>query len=257
MEIESDGQGSWDRGGATAVATRIDARRPDPDPPAHRSLVVLHQPAGSAAEAIRALYYSLRHALGGAPLGLLGVCSASRGEGRTTVAANLALMAARETGQPTGLIDGDLRAPRLSRLFGYDGEIGLSDVLANRTDLEAVVQEHRSSGVSIIPGGRPEPEPARRVTSPRFQRFLAQVRHDYDEAIIDLPPLACVDSRLLARQCSGIILVIRSGWTDAALARDVLATADGAKVLGAVLNDVPEREAPVLRAARRALPGAR
>lgn len=257
MEIDVNGQGSWDRNGATAVAQRIDARRPEPDPPAHPSLVVLHSPAGSAAESIRALYYSLRHAIGGAPLGLLGVCSASRGEGRSTVAANLALMAARETGQPTALIDGDLRAPKLAQLFGFDGETGLSDVLANRTDLEAIVQEHRSSGVSIIPGGRPEPEPARRVTSPRFVRFLAQIRHDYDEAIIDLPPLACVDSRLVARQCSGIILVIRSGRTDAALARDVLATAEGAKVLGAVLNDVPEREAPVLRAARKALPGAR
>jgi capsular exopolysaccharide synthesis family protein len=240
-----------------AVARRVDARRPEPEAPAHGSLVLLHEPGGAASEAIRGLYYALRQALGGAPLGVLGVCSAARGEGRSTVAANLALAAARETGQPTALVDADLRSPRLATLFGQDGEVGLSDVLANRADLEAVIVEHRSGGIALVPGGRPEPEPARRFTSPRFARFLGQMRNHYDEIIFDLPPLACADARILATQCTGVVLIVRSGRTDATLARDVLASMPGAKVLGAVMNDVAEAEAPVLRAARLALPGAR
>lgn len=239
-----------------SVATRVDARGPKDSPAGSPTLVALYDPTGASAEAVRGLYYSLRRAMGGAPLGVLGVCSASRGEGRSTIAANLALMAARETGQPTALVDGDLRAPRLATLFGIDGEMGLSDVLANRADADAVTYEH-PAGITIVPGGRPEPEPARRFTSPRFARFLAQFRNRFDEVIIDLPPLACADARLVATQCSGVFLVLRSGHSTAAMAREVLSSMEGTKVLGAVMNDVAESESPMLRAARLALPGAR
>jgi Mrp family chromosome partitioning ATPase len=239
-----------------AVATRLDARTPREAPQGSPTLVVLRDPAGASAEAVRGLYYALRRAAGGAPLGVLGVCSAARGEGRSTIAANLALMAARETGQPTALVDADLRAPKLADLFGIDGELGLSDVLANRADTEAVSFEH-PAGITIYPGGRPEQEPARRFTSPRFARFLAQIRNRFDETIIDLPPLACADAGILAAQCSGVVLVLRSGITTSATARDVLSSVEGAKILGAVMNDVAEAEAPMLRAARLALPGAR
>jgi capsular exopolysaccharide synthesis family protein len=255
MDLEQERVES--RGGPAIMAKRVDERRPDPDPVAHPTLVVLHEPAGASAEAMRGLYYGLRRSMGGAPLGVLAVCSAARGEGRSTIASNLALVAARETGQPTALVDGDLRAPGIARLFGLDGELGLSDVLSNRADLDAVIYEHTSSGLSIVPGGRPDPEPARRFTSPRFARFLAQVRHRYNEVIIDLPPLACVDARIVAPQCTGAVMVIRSGRTDAALVREALSALDGVKVLGAMLNDVSEMEAPSLRAARRALPGRR
>ncbi len=242
---------------AVVIAERIDRQSRAPAPKAHESLVALHQPAGAAAEAFRGLYYALRRSVGGSPLGVLAVASAARGEGRSTVAANLALVAARETGRPVALVDADLRAPALHRLFGVDGEVGLSDVLANRADLEAVVYEHPNAHVALIGGGRPEAEPARRFTSPRFARFLAQVRGEFAETVIDLPPLACVDARLIAAQCSGVVLVVRSGQTEAQLARDSLEELEGARVLGAVLNGAAGLEAPQLRAARRALPPGR
>ncbi|MFI5246422.1 MAG: CpsD/CapB family tyrosine-protein kinase [Gemmatimonadales bacterium] len=255
MEIEHDRIDA--RLPPAAMAERLDVRRPGPEPKMHATLVAFHSPAGASAEAIRGLYYGLRRIQGGAPLGVLAVCSSARGEGRSTIAANLALIAARETGQPTAVVDCDLRAPRLADLFGIDGEVGLSDVLANRADLDAIVYEHHSAGIAIIPGGRPEPEPARRFMSPRFARFLAQIRHRFDEVVMDLPPLACADARILAPQCSGAVMIVRSGRTDASLVRDSLASIEGVKVLGAALNDVSESEAPVLRAARRALPGRR
>lgn len=257
MDIERDGELERRpaRASATATAERLDAGRPGPVPEADRTLVVLHDPAGDAAEGFRGLYYALRRALGGAPLGVLGVASAARGEGRSTVAANLALVAARETGRQTALVDADLRAPRLHQLFRVDGDVGLSDVIANRADYEAVLCEYPGTGVTLIPGGRPEPEPARRIASPRFSRFLAQVRNGFDEAIVDLPPLACADARLIAPQCTGVVLVLRSGRTDAQLARDTLGLLDGVRVLGAALNAADEADAPSLRAARRALPG--
>lgn len=239
----------------TVAAERLDVRRPGEKPKADSTVVVLHEPVGAAAEHFRSLYYSLRRANGGGPLGVLAVVSAARGEGRSTIAANLAAIAARETGRPTALVDADLRGPTLHRLMGMDGEVGLSDVLANRADLEAVTWELDAGELTFVPGGRPEAEPARRFLSPRFQRFLAQMRHRFDEVVMDLPPLACADARLLAPQCNGALFVIRSGYTEEDLAKEAVASLDGVKLLGATLNDASEGEVPALRAARRALPG--
>jgi len=240
--------------GVLVDAQRTDRRRPGPAPEAHGSLKTVHEPAGAAAESVRALYYALRRALGGAPLGLLAVTSAARGEGRSTLAANLAFAAARETGVATALVDADLRRPALHRLVGADGEVGLSDLLANRADFDAALWEH-PAGVTLLAGGRPEPEPARRFTTPRFLRVLSQLRHSFAEVVVDLAPLAFADARLVAAQCDAAVLVVRAGRTDAALAREAATLLDGVRLLGAVLNDASEVDAPTLRAARLALPG--
>lgn len=249
---------TWDDDASLPVvkAERLDVRGRT-EAPAHPKLVVLANPTGLAAEAVRCLYYALRRAQGGAPLGVLGVVSGRRGEGRTTLAANLAFCAARETGQPTALVDADLRAPSLHELAGVDGEVGLSDVIANRADLEAVAVDH-AAGVTVIPGGRPEPEPARRFMSPRFARFLAQMRNRFDEIVVDLPPVAFADARLLAPQCSGVVLVVRAGVTRASSIAETVAALDGAKVLGQVVNASSEAapmRLPFARKAVKALPG--
>lgn len=244
-------------GPVVAVAERLDVRRPGASTPGDTRLVVLHQPAGAAAEAFRSLYYSLRRSANGAPSGVVGVTSSARGEGRSIVTANLALMAARETSRPTALVDADLRAPALHRLFGQDGELGLSDVVANRCDLGAAVVAHADGGVDVLAGGRPEPEPARRFASPRFQRSLAMLRQRYDEVFVDLPPASFADTRLLAVQCSCVVVVVRAGRTGQALAAESIRALEGARVAGVVLNGASEVDAPVLAASRLALPGRR
>lgn len=243
--------------GPVAVAERLDVRRPDSDAPADPRLVVLHEPGGAAAEAFRSLYYSLRRAAGGAPLGVVGVTSSARGEGRSVVAANLALVAARETSRTCLLVDGDLRVPALHRLFGQDGEMGLSDVVANRCDLNAAIVAHGGGNVDVLAGGRPESEPARRFASPRFQRCLAMLRQRYDEAFIDLPPAPFADTRILAAQCSSVVLVVRAGRTGKSLVTEAVQSLEGARIAGVVLNAASEVDAPVLSASRKALPGRR
>ena len=104
--------------GPAIMAQRVDARRQVNDPEGHASLVMMHDPAGASAEALRGLYYSLRRALGGAPLGVLAVCSAARGEGRSTIAANLALTAAAYREGPAA---GEQVALRLRELLFEEG----------------------------------------------------------------------------------------------------------------------------------------
>jgi succinoglycan biosynthesis transport protein ExoP len=218
-------------------------------------LVVQHAPAAPAAESFRSLYHGLRSACGGAPWGVLAVVSAARGEGRSTIAANLALMAARESMRQVALVDADLRAPALHRLFGVDGEIGLSDLLANRADADAALLGFPREGLFLMPGGRPEPDPARRFLNPRFARLLSMLRQRFDEVVIDLPPLVCADARIVLRQCSAGLLVVRAGRTEPGTVRELTRGDDAARLLGTVLNDASEADAPQLRATRLALPG--
>lgn len=244
-------------GPVVAVAERLDERRPEKDPPADPRLVVLHAPAQAPAEAFRAMYYSLRRSLSGAPLGVVGVTSAARGDGRSVVAANLALVAARETSRTVALVDADLRAPALHRLFGFDGEMGLSDVVSNRCDLRSAFVAHAGGNIDLLAGGRPEPEPARRFASPRFQRALASLRQHYDEVVVDLPPASFSDTLIVAVQCSCVVLVVRAGRTGQLLAQESVQALDGARIAGLVLNGASDVDAPALAASRRALPGRR
>jgi protein-tyrosine kinase len=246
----SAGQGS-DDASYWPVAERLDGLRPVPA--AHRALVASRSPAGADAEAYRALYAAIRTARDGAPLGVLGVTSAARGDGRSTTAANVAFVAARETGREVALVDADLRRPGLHRLLGCDGEVGLSDVLANRADDEAAVWHH-PSGIAFVAGGRPEPEPARRLRHPRWLRFLGHLRSRFDEVVIDLPPLALTETRLLLAHCDGAVLVLRAGLTGARQIRDAVGEGLPTRLYGTVLNGACEADAPGLAAVRRALP---
>ncbi|MFM2151781.1 MAG: Tyrosine-protein kinase YwqD [Pseudomonadota bacterium] len=233
------------------VAERLDGVRAVP--PVHRTLVASHAPGGHGAEAYRTLYTSLRAARQGAPLGILGVASPARGDGRSTTAANLAFVAARETGREVALVDADLRRPGLHHLLGIDGELGLSDVLSNRADDEAALWRH-PGGVAFVAGGRPEPEPARRLRHPRWLRFLGMLRARFDEVIIDLPPLALAESRQLLGHCDGAVLVVRAGRTMPAHVREALGEGLPAALYGMVLNAASEADAPMLATVRRALP---
>jgi len=237
-----------------AVATRLDGV--DRLTPPHPMLVAARAPAGAAAEAYRHLYASRRRTLGGAPLGMLGVASAARGDGRTTTAANLAFIAARESGREVALVDADLRRPGLHDLVGCDGDVGLSDVLAHRSDPEAALWSH-PDGVVVVAGGRPDPEPARRLRHPRLQHLFALLRRRCDEIVVDLPPLAFAEARLLLGHCDGAVLVVRAGRTEARLVADLASDAAQLKLLGTVLNGAEEADAPRLAALRRALPGGR
>ena len=170
--------------------------------------------------------------------------SPSPGDGKTTVACNLSIAVA-EIGRKVLLIDGDLRRPRLHKVFGIANNLGLSDVLCASTPLETLpiaelVRETEVSGLSLLPGGsRGNGVPANLFYSPRMSRLLARLRREFDMVMIDAPPMIhLADARVLGRLADGIILVVRAGQTtteSALYARQRFAE-DGTRVLGTVLN---------------------
>jgi succinoglycan biosynthesis transport protein ExoP len=165
------------------------------------------------------------------------------GDGKTTVACNLSIAVA-EIGRKVLLIEGDLRRPRLHKVFGVGNSWGLSDVLWADYPLETVPMSHLAresevSGLYLLPGGSCGVTPWNLFYSPRMSRLLKRLRTEFDMIMIDAPPMIhLADARVLGRLADGVILVVRAGQTttESALFASQRFAEDGTRVLGTVLN---------------------
>jgi len=165
------------------------------------------------------------------------------GDGKTTVACNLSIAVA-EIGRKVLLIDGDLRRPRLHKVFGVANNWGLSNALRADTPLETIpishlVRETEVSGLCLLPGGSCGVTPSNLFYSPRMAMLLRRLRTEFDMIMIDAPPMIHLsDSRVLGRLADGVILVVRAGQTttESALFASHRFAEDGTRVLGTVLN---------------------
>ena len=169
--------------------------------------------------------------------------SACPGDGKTTVACNLSIAVA-EIGKRVLLIDGDLRAPRLHKVFGTTSGWGLSDILWSDCPIDhmlltQLVRPTEVAGLSVLPGGSCGVTPTNLFYSPRMSLLLERLRAEFDMVLIDAPPMIhLADARVLGRLADGVILVVRSGQTTTERARVAVQrfAEDGTRVLGTVLN---------------------
>jgi capsular exopolysaccharide synthesis family protein len=173
--------------------------------------------------------------------------SAGPGEGKTTMASNLAL-ALSEGGPRVLLIDGDMRKGRLHEIFQVSNAWGLSDVLAGKAlplGRTSIYLETRYSHLCLLPSGSTPAGIASLLRSPRTREFLKQARDEFHTVLIDSPPmLNMADARVLGKVADGVILVVRSAETT----RDTIVAAaqrlreDGSRVLGTILNEWDPRK---------------
>ncbi|RBY84547.1 polysaccharide biosynthesis tyrosine autokinase [Blastococcus sp. TF02A-30] len=174
------------------------------------------------------------------------VTSPAPDEGKSTVAAGLAVSLAR-SGRRVLLVDANLWRPRLPRYLGLpDGDLGLTSALSGAADWHDLVQRADAGGPEVLPAGPMPEDPGRLLGSPEMQAFLAAARASYDHVVVDAPALLpVVDAAALAASSDGVLLVTRHGRTtrtDLAEAASAL-TAVGARLLGVVLNRVPRSAA--------------
>lgn len=173
------------------------------------------------------------------------ITSALEREGKSTVAANLALALAA-AGRRVLLIDGDLRNPSLHTRFSVPNNTGFRDVLEKRC-LAAEGATKIAEGAALLPAGASVSNPERTLASPSAAAEIRNLKTAYDFVIIDAPAvLACPDAELLSKNCDGVLLVVGAGKVsdaDLRLARQRLQTA-GACLLGAILNgvDTPDEQ---------------
>jgi capsular exopolysaccharide synthesis family protein len=170
------------------------------------------------------------------------VTSASPREGKTIIAANLAVGLA-QAGHRVILVDADLRQPRMHDLFGVDLEPGLSNLLNGVADAKAAVRTTRIPNLSILTAGAHPPNPAELVGSHRFGELLSFLEKQSDIVVIDTPPvMAVADAAILAHRTSGVLFVVAADTTSRHAAQSALEQLERAKgrFLGAVLNRVDD-----------------
>ncbi|MDB5297706.1 MAG: hypothetical protein JWO31_3689 [Phycisphaerales bacterium] len=169
------------------------------------------------------------------------VTSPSPGDGKSTLASNLALAIAQANRRAL-LIDADCRKPVQHRAFGLDAAVGLSTVLAGRATADEAIRKDAAGGLDVLPCGPLPPNPAEMLSGQGFADLIAELSMRYDQIVIDSPPVVAVtDARILAAAADVTVLVIRAEKSTrrvSAHARDALVSV-GANLLGVIVNDVP------------------
>jgi capsular exopolysaccharide synthesis family protein len=207
-------------------------------------LATLLYPRGPVAEAYRTLRTNVEFAAVDAPVRTLLVTSAIPGEGKTTTAANLAVVFA-QTGRRTLLIDADFRKPGVHRIFDLPNDRGLSNLLrSDATSLDDVAQATEQENLRVVVTGPLPPNPAELLASQRMRTILDRLAGAADLVIIDSPPVQAVtDAAILASIVDGTLFVVDAGRTPRGAVRkgrEALAKAE-ARVLGVALNRLSEK----------------
>jgi capsular exopolysaccharide synthesis family protein len=170
----------------------------------------------------------------------LVVTSAGPGEGKSTVASNLAIALA-QAGQRVVLIDADMRRPRVHEVFDVAQEPGLSNVLTGNAKMAEAIRKSDVHGLWLLAAGHIPPNPSELLGSPRYADVIASLDSHFDWAIVDTPPvLAVSDSMVAGNAASGVVFVVGSDKTSRAAARAAVEQlqAANAHLIGAVLNNV-------------------
>lgn len=210
---------------------------------------------GASVEQFRRLRSRVYQAHAEAPLKTILVASGMPSEGKSFVAANLAMSMARNSVNNILLIDGDLRRPTLHELLGAPNSPGLSDYLQGTVGLIDIMQRCRSpktkgdtgadiiSNLTFIPSGKASDNSSELVANHRIEELIATVSPYFNWIVVDSPPvLAVTDAVDLARAADAILLVAREASTRYDVAQRAQAAFSNSRILGFVLNAA--REAP-------------
>jgi len=206
-----------------------------------KNLLLLENPKSHFAEAFRVLRTNIDFFSPDHQLKTLLITSPGPGEGKSTTAANLALVMA-QINKKIALIDTDLRWPSLHKVFGIKNETGLTNVLAGRASVESAIR--KIYGINLITAGPLPPNPSELLSSQRMEEIWKNLKQTYDLIIVDSPPVNLVsDAAIVAGKVDGTVLVIESGQTRIDCAREAKEQLQKvrANIIGVILNKVSSK----------------
>jgi capsular exopolysaccharide synthesis family protein len=205
-------------------------------------LVAWTEPNGLGAEKFRALAVRLGDMRRQHELNSLQVTSSVIGEGKTFVAANLAVTLAKHSGSRTLLIEGDLHRPTLTSLFGLTELQGVGDWWAGpEQDIARFLVRINGSPLWLLPAGKPCNRPSEILDSVRFEEAFAQLAGRFDWIVVDSTPmLPVIDANLWSRLVDGTLLVVREGVAPLKALKSGLQSLDHPKLIGVVVNEASE-----------------
>lgn len=203
-----------------------------------RSIITARMPKSPVSEQYRTIRTNIQFSSVDQDIRSILVTSAGPGEGKSTTAANLAVVFAQQ-GKRVLLVDADLRKPTAHYTFRVENIYGLTRVLTKQSSLHEAVQPCEVENLDILTSGPIPPNPAELLSSNQMTELLEELYSIYDMVIFDTPPvLAVADAQILTNHVDGSILVVWSGKTEqegAKKAKETLSASKG-KLLGVVLN---------------------
>jgi len=205
------------------------------------SVVAAYEPFTSRVESLRALRNQLmwRWFDTEAGRGALAITGAERGDGRSFVAANLAVVFSQQ-GQRTLLIDADMRNPSQHALFGLDNKVGLSTLLSGRIGTEAAQRVPGLVDLSVLTAGATPPNPSELLGRAALGQALRDLAPLYDVILIDTPAAAdCADAQMVAGRAGAALVVTRQDVSQVSQARELIGAMNdaGVHLVGSVLNN--------------------
>ena len=196
-------------------------------------------PKSITAESYRSLRTNIQYSSIDKQVKTLVVTSSNAGEGKSTVAGNLAYTFF-QNGKRVLIIDCDLRKPSLHRKFNVSNEEGLTDVLVGTSKLNNVMKKIDDNLYLLTTGTLP-PNPAEIIGSNTMENFLEQCKINFDYIILDTPPILPVtDSKLLAIKADATVVVVRSEVSKSKHVSQAFNELEkvNANIIGTILNDV-------------------
>ncbi len=193
----------------------------------------------SVQEAYKTLRTNLSFSLPGTGCKCIGVTSANRGDGKSSVAVNLAISYA-QINKKVIILDCDMRLPTVAAKLGIDSKPGLSNFLVGSNTLnDMLIRRIDDKGIDVFPAGNIPPDPTTLLESPSMAELIEVLKNHYEYIIVDLPPLMPVsDAAILSKYIDGFIIVVRHEKSEFAKIQETLHQLEfsGAKVLGFVYN---------------------
>ncbi|SDQ12716.1 CpsD/CapB family tyrosine-protein kinase [Carnobacterium viridans] len=204
-----------------------------------KNLITLIDPTSIISEEFRTLRTNIQFSMIDKELKTLMVTSSKQGEGKSTIAANLAVVFASQ-GKKVLLVDADMRNPSLHKLFKVRNQQGLTSILTTKNrQLRSLLHETSQENLNLLTSGILPPNPSELLASQRMAQFIEAVKQEYDLIVFDMPPVNVVtDAQVMGNKADGTVFVIRKEVADLSeiLKAKELLNLVQANVLGAVFN---------------------
>ena len=204
------------------------------------SLIAHRSPKLSITEQYRQIRTNIMYSSVDKEIKTIMITSPEPFDGKTTTAANLAIVLAQQEKQVV-LVDADLRKPSIHYTFKVGNKAGLTSVLTKRVSLNGSILNTDVPNLDILISGPIPPNPSELLDSKAMETVMNELEDRYDYVVIDTPPvMAVTDSQIMANKCDGVVLVVASGKTrkDRAMVAKELLEKTNAPLIGVVMNRV-------------------
>ena len=179
------------------------------------TLPAIENPHSGIAESFRILKINLSNILNSDENKVLSINSLVPGEGKSFIAANLsAILSLSTKGKKVLIVEGDLRKPKLNKLFGENEGIGLSSFLGNKNNMKEIIIQTPYSNLYFVPAGVLPPNPTELLENGRFEIFIKEAREQFDYVVVDNAPVSLVpDSLMTSKHADSCIFIIRLNYS--------------------------------------------